>query len=113
MEGKITRLAIAVTENSSKTVQNITRELRRKTNSSHQRETKSNRYLKRDERDISSGDDEEVNMLSTYTTECNIEEACLSEEEGDVFLDNCASSKLFIIRDQSCLESFVYSGGAI
>ena len=28
-----------------------------------------------DERDISSGDDEEVNMLSTYTTESNIEEA--------------------------------------
>ena len=52
-------------------------------------------------------------MLSTYTTESNIEEACLSEEEVYVFLDSCASSTLFIIRDQSCLESFVYSGGAI
>ena len=40
-----------------------------------------NRYLKRHERDISSKDDEEVKMLSTYTTESNIEEACLSEEE--------------------------------
>ena len=52
-------------------------------------------------------------MLSTYTTESSIEEACLSEEEEYVFLDSCASSKLFIIRDQSCLESFVYSGRAI
>ena len=51
--------------------------------------------------------------MSTYTTESNIEEACLSEEEEYVLLDSCASSKLFIIRDQSCLESFVYSGGAI
>ena len=48
--------------------------------------------------------------MSTYTTESNIEETCLSEEE---LLDSCAFSKLFIIRDQSCLESFVYSGGAI
>ena len=40
VERKITGLVIAVTENSSKVVQNITRELRRKINSSHQRETK-------------------------------------------------------------------------
>ena len=31
--------------------------------------------------EISSEDDEEVNMLSIYTTESNIKEACLSEEE--------------------------------
>ena len=52
-------------------------------------------------------------MLSTYTTESNFEEACVSEEEEYVFLNRCASSKLFIICNQSSLESFVYSGGAI
>ena len=52
-------------------------------------------------------------MLSTYTTESNTEEASLSEEEEYVFLDSCASSTLFIIRDQSCFESFVCSGGSI
>ena len=43
----------------------------------------------------------------------NIEEACLSEEKEYAFLDNCASSNLIIIRNQSCLESFVYSGRAM
>ena len=52
-------------------------------------------------------------MFSTYTTECNTNEVCLSKEEEYVFLDSCASSKLLIIRDQSCLESFVYSVGLI
>ena len=30
-----------------------------------------------------------------------------------IYLDSCASKRLFILCDQSCLESFVYSGGSI
>ena len=48
------------------------------------------------------------------TSRCFSEdEVCMAEEEEYVFLDSCASNKLFIIRDQSCLESFVYSGGVV
>ena len=31
-------------------------------------------------------------MLSTYTSESNIEEACLSEDEEYVFLDSCPTT---------------------
>ena len=44
-----------------------------------------------------------------------IEEVNMAEDEDDeyVFLDSCTSNKLFIIRGQSYLESFTYSGGVI
>ena len=36
-----------------------------------------------------------------------------AEDDEYVYLDSCASKHLFILRDQSFLESFVYSGGSI
>ena len=38
---------------------------------------------------------------------------CLAEVKVYIILDSYASSKLFIICDQSCLKSFVYSGRLI
>ena len=35
------------------------------------------------------------------------------EDDGYVFFYSCASKRLFIVKDQSALESFVYSGGSI
>jgi len=38
---------------------------------------------------------------------CDVEETCLTGvEEEVVFLDSCASKALFILKDQSCLETF-------
>ena len=37
----------------------------------------------------------------------------MAEYDCCVFLDRCASKRLFIVQDQSVLESFVYSGGSI
>jgi hypothetical protein len=38
----------------------------------------------------------------------------MSEENDVVFLDrSCASKRLFIVRDQSFLQNFVYSAGSI
>ena len=37
----------------------------------------------------------------------------MAEDDEYVFLDSCASKRLFIVKDQSVLESFVYSGGSI
>ena len=37
----------------------------------------------------------------------------MAEDDGYVFLDSCASKRLFIVKDQSVLESFVYCGGSI
>ena len=43
------------------------------------------------------------------------EHKVVNKEEGDeyVFLDSCASNKSLVLRDQSYLESFIYSGGVI
>ena len=35
-----------------------------------------------------------------------------ADDDEYVFLDSCASNELLILRDQSYLESFTYSGGA-
>ena len=34
----------------------------------------------------------------------------MTEDDEYMFLDSCASNKLFILRNQSYLESFTYSG---
>ena len=44
--------------------------------------------------------------MSTYITETDFAEMCLAEEEEYVILNSCALSRMFIIRDQSCLKSF-------
>ena len=49
---------------------------------SKRRKLDRNRYLKREEQDIFSEDDEEVNLLSTYTTETDFEEVCLEGRRG-------------------------------
>lgn len=46
---------------------------------------------------------EESNMICEEGDEVH-----LTEEDGLVFLDSCASKKLFIVRDQSCLEKFTH-----
>ena len=37
----------------------------------------------------------------------------MAEDEVYVYLDSCASKRLFILHNHSCLESFAYSGGSI
>ena len=41
----------------------------------------------------------------------NDDEVNMAEDDEYVYLNRCASERLFILRDQSCLESFVYSEG--
>ena len=43
----------------------------------------------------------------------NDDEVNIAEDDEYVYLDSCASKRLLILRDQSRLESFVYSGGSI
>ena len=43
----------------------------------------------------------------------NDDEVNMEKDDEYVYLDSCASKHLFILSDQSCLESFVYSGGSI
>ena len=38
----------------------------------------------------------------------NDDEVNMAEGDEYVCLDSCASKRLFILRDQSCLESFVW-----
>ena len=49
-------------------------------------------------------------MFNSYN---NDDEVNMAEDDEYVYLDSGASKHLFILRDQSCLESFVYSGGSI
>ena len=37
----------------------------------------------------------------------------VAKDDEYVYVDSCASNRLYILRDQSFLESFVYSGGLI
>ena len=43
----------------------------------------------------------------------NDDEVNMAEDDEYVYMDSCSSKRLFILRDQSCLESFVYLGGTI
>ena len=46
--------------------------------------------------------------------QCNSAEAFHTVIDNEyVYLDSCASKSLFIVRNQSVLESFVYSGSLI
>ena len=66
-----------------------------------------NKYVRAEERDS----DDEVNMMEEDNN--SAEEVLMSAEDDVVFLDSCASKKLFIIRDQSSLETFVYQATSI
>ena len=72
-----------------------------------------NRFTRREERD--TDDDEDFNELSMMNAcQCNsTEELHTVGDDEYVYLDSCASKSLFIVRDQSVLESFVYSGSSI
>ena len=52
-------------------------------------------------------------MIDTCSCNNDKDEVNVAEDDEYVFLDSCASKRLFILRDQSYLESFVYSGGSI
>ena len=71
-----------------------------------------NKYLKRGDKD-SDEESDEVHMMISYSCGNFVEEVHMAEYDGYVFLDSCASKRLFIVKDQSVLESFVYSGGSI
>ena len=72
-----------------------------------------NRFTRREERD--TDDDEDFNELHMMNAcKCNSpEELHTVGDDEYVYLDSCASKSLFIVRDQSVLESFVYSGSSI
>jgi hypothetical protein len=71
-----------------------------------------NKFVRHDDRGtVEDSDDDGVNMLQE---ESDISEGAFMSEENDVvFLDSCASKRLFIVRDQSFLQNFVYSAGSI
>jgi hypothetical protein len=71
-----------------------------------------NKFVRHDDRGTDEdSDDDGVNMLQE---ERDISEGTFMSEENDVvFLDSCASKRLFIVRDQSFLQNFVYSAGSI
>ena len=71
-----------------------------------------NRLTRREERDT---EDENSDEAHTLLSNCynNDDEVNVAEDDEYVYLDSCASKQLFILRDKSCLESFVYSGGSI
>ena len=71
-----------------------------------------NKYIKRGEKD-SDEESDEVRMMLSYSCGNFVEEVHMVEDDGYMFLDSCASKRLFIVKDQSVLESFVYSGGSI
>ena len=49
-------------------------------------------------------------MSNSYN---NDDEVNMAEDDEYVYLDSYASKRLFILRDQLCWESFVYSGRSI
>ena len=71
-----------------------------------------NEYIKRREKD-SDEESDEIHMMLSYSCGNFVEEVHMAEDDGYVFLDSCESKRLFIVKDQSVLESFVYSGGSI
>ena len=52
-------------------------------------------------------------MIASCSCNNNKEETNVAEDDEYVYLDSCASQRLFILSDQLFLESFVYSGGSI
>jgi hypothetical protein len=70
-----------------------------------------NRFVRYEERGSDEDSEEEVDMI--LDSDCTDEEVLISEEDEVVFLDSCASKRLFILKDQSYLENFVYSAGSI
>ena len=71
-----------------------------------------NRFTRREERDTEDEDSDEAYILLSNSCN-NDDEVNMAEDDEYVYLDSCATKRLFILRDQSCLESFVYSGGSI
>ena len=71
-----------------------------------------NRFTRREERDTEDEYSGKAHILMSNS--CNNDnEVNMAEDDEYVYLDSCASKRLFFLRDQSCLESFVYSGGSI
>ena len=72
-----------------------------------------NRFTRLEERD---GEDEECNdtyMTAPCSCNNNKDKINITEDDYYVYWDSCASKCLFILREQSFKESFVYLGGSI
>ena len=52
-------------------------------------------------------------MLMSDSYYNNDDIVIIEEDDKYAYPDSCASTRLFILRDQSCLELIVYSGGSI
>ena len=73
-----------------------------------------NRYTRGEERrEIQRMKTDEAHMLMSGSYNNDDEVYMMVEENEYVYLESYASKHLFILHDQSCLQSFVYSGGSI
>ena len=72
-----------------------------------------NRFTRRSERDGEDEESDETHMIDSCSCNNDKDEVNVAEDDDYVYLDSCASKRLFILRNQSFVESFVYSGGSI